>query len=121
MTTFLEQYDAAMEFRRRGETDAAWRAMRELASTKPDEPLVATALAAWHKKDGDLDEAIAHAENYCRLLPNDSFGFSVLSSYCIAAGRREDAEAALMAGQRARLAAHFPSHTQHSPTEQSDD
>lgn len=99
---FLEKYDAAIILRREGKIDEARAAMETLEVEFPEEPLIQTALAAWDKKAENIEGAIRYSQKYCELAPNDSFGFSILSSYCIAAGRREEAETALANAQQAR-------------------
>jgi predicted Zn-dependent protease len=73
----------------------------------PDFALAYNALAAFCKKTDNIDTAIEHMKKYCALEPNDPFGFSVLSAYCIGAGRRTEAEEALGYANELRFKAQF--------------
>lgn len=107
MSTPIERYDAAMLLQREGKNDEAAEALKTLVAQTPDFALGYNALGAMAKKNNDLIEAIRYAEKYCELEPEDSFGYTILSSYCIAAGMREKAEEALGQAQDIRLRAHF--------------
>ncbi|MCL2006235.1 MAG: hypothetical protein FWG73_08750 [Planctomycetaceae bacterium] len=91
----LEQYDACIEQKRAGNAARSKEMLQQMTVDFPDFALAYNALAALHKKEGDAELAIEHMEKYCALEPADPFGFSILSSYCIAAGRRIQAEEAL--------------------------
>jgi len=91
----LEQYDASIELHRAGDVAGAMEMLRRLIAEYPDFALAYNALAAFHKQANDMDAAIENMEKYCALEPNDPFGYSVLSAYYIAQGRREQAEEAL--------------------------
>ena len=69
--------------------------LRQMIIDFPDFSLAHNALAALCKQHGDIESAIAHIEKYCEMEPDDPFGFSILSAYCIAAGLRTKAEEAL--------------------------
>ncbi len=101
----LECYDAVVAVWKSGRSDEAIAQMRELNQTHPEEPLPCAALAAWYKKTDKIDDAIHYAERYCELVPDDPFGFSILSSLRLSVGLREAAEDALMKASDLRIAA----------------
>ena len=103
----LEQYDASIERQRVGDVAGAMEMLRKLTTEYPHFALAYNALAAFHKKANDMDAAIENMERYCALEPNDPFGFSVLSSYYIAAGQRTQAEEALGRASELRFKAQF--------------
>ena len=105
--TALEQYDACMDKHRAGDVAQAIEMLLKMTIDFPDFALVYNALAAFDKKANNIDAAIAHMEKYCNLEPNDPFGFSVLSAYCIAADRRAQAEEALGRASELRFKAQF--------------
>ena len=91
----LEQYDACIEQKRAGNAAQSKDMLRQMIVDFPDFPLAYNALAALYKKEGNIELALEYIEKYCALEPADPFGFSILSSYCIAAGQRNKAEEAL--------------------------
>ena len=105
--TALEQYDACIELQRAGEIAEAMKMLRKLTVDFPEFSLAYNALAAFSKKTNDMDTAIENMERYCALEPDDPFGFSVLSAYCISAGRRTQAEEALGHASELRFKAQF--------------
>lgn len=105
MTKPIERYDACTELFRSGQVTEAVDELRKLTEEFPDFALAYNALGAYYKKNEDFAPAIQCAEKYCELEPEDSFGYSILSSYCIAAGEKEKAEDALMQAQDLRLKA----------------
>jgi Flp pilus assembly protein TadD len=105
--TALEQYDACIELQRVGAAAQSLEMLQKMTADFPDFALAHNALAAFHKKENNIEAAIEHMEKYCALEPNDPFGFSVLSAYCIAAGRREQAEEALGRASELRFKAQF--------------
>jgi tetratricopeptide (TPR) repeat protein len=105
--TALEQYDACIELQRIGASSQYVETLRKITVDFPDFALAHNALAAFYKKENNMDAAIEHMEKYCALVPDDPFGFSVLSAYCIAAERREQAEDALGRASELRFKAQF--------------
>ena len=103
----LEQYDACIALKRAGDIAQSVDALKKITADFPDFALAYNALAAFYKKENDMETAIEYMEKYCALEPNDSFGFSVLSAYCIALGRREQAEEALGRANELRFKAQF--------------
>jgi predicted Zn-dependent protease len=103
----MEQYDACIDVQRAGDVAQATEMLQKITSDFPDFALAYNALAAIYKKANNLDAAIEHMEKYCALEPNDPFGFSVLSAYCIAANRRAQAEDALGQANALRFKAPF--------------
>lgn len=103
MTTPMERYDACTKRFRDGQMTEAIDELQKLTEEFPDFALAYNALGAYYKKNEDFDRAIQCAEKYCELEPEDSFGYSILSSYCIASGEKEKAEDALMRAQDLRL------------------
>ncbi len=107
MPSAMEQYDACMELHRAGSINEAINDLTQLTESHPDFAPASNALAAIWKKRGDLGKAIRYAEKYCELEPDDAFGYSILSSYCIEAGEREKAEDALGKANDLRFRAQF--------------
>ena len=105
--TALEQYDASIELHRAGKVSESIELLRKITVDFPHFSLAYNALAAFCKKTNDTESAIAYMQKYCTLEPNDPFGFSVLSAYCILAGRRAEAEEALGHASELRFAAQF--------------
>jgi predicted Zn-dependent protease len=103
----METYDMCIELQRSGKLPEAINALKQLTEEFPDFALAYNALAAIYKKQGDIDVAIWNMEKYCELEPEDSFGFSILSSYCLGAGRRDQAEEALGKAHDLRFKAQF--------------
>jgi len=103
----LEQYDACVSMQRAGNAAQALEMLKAMTRDFPDFALAYNALAAIYKKENNLDAAIEHMKKYCALEPNDPFGFSVLSAYCIAADRRAEAEDALGQASELRFKAQF--------------
>jgi len=105
--TPLTQYDACIELQRAGNVAQYVTTLQQMTTDFPDFALAYNALAAHYKKENNIESAIEYMEKYCALEPNDSFGFSVLSAYCIALGRREQAEEALARANELRFKAQF--------------
>ena len=105
--TALEQYDACIELHRAGVVAQSVEMLRKMTVDFPDFALAYNALAAFYKKENNLEAAIENMEKYCALEPNDPFGFSVLSAYCIAAEQRAQAEEALGQADNLRFKAQF--------------
>ena len=107
VTNALERYDACIEVQRAGNIAEYAEMLRKITVDFPDFALAYNALAAFYKKENDLDAAIENMEKYCALEPNDPFGFSILSAYNIGAGRRAQAEEALARANELRFRAQF--------------
>ena len=105
--TDLEQYDACIELQRSGNVAQAMEMLRKITEEYPRFALAYNALAAFHKKENNMGAAIENMEKYCALEPDDSFGFSVLSAYYIAAEQRPQAEEALRRASELRFKAQF--------------
>ena len=105
--TALEQYDACIHLQHAGDVAQSMAMLQKMTVDFPDFSLTYNALAAFYKKANNMDAAIDNMEKYCALEPNDPFGFSVLSAYCIAADRREQAEKALGRASELRFKAQF--------------
>jgi predicted Zn-dependent protease len=105
--TALEQYDACIELQRAGKTTQSIEMLKKMTLDFPDFSLAYNALAAFYKKGNNIEAAIESMEKYCVLEPNDPFGFSVLSAYCIAAEQRTQAEEALGRASELRFKAQF--------------
>ena len=103
----LEQYDACIELQRSGKTTQSMEILRKMTVDFPNFALAYNALAAFYKKNNNIEAAIENMEKYCLLEPNDPFGFSVLSAYYIAAERRTQAEEALGRASELRSQAQF--------------
>ena len=105
----LEQYDACIELHRAGEVAQAMKMLQTITVEYPDFALAYNALAAFYKKENNMEAAIENMEKYCTLMPNDPFGYSVLSAYHIAAGQRPQAEEALARANELRFKSQFES------------
>ena len=105
--TALEQYDVCINLQRAGNAVQAVEMLRQMTVDFPDFALAYNALAAFYKKANDMDAAIENMKRYCALEPNDPFGFSVLSAYCIEIGRRAEAEEALGHASELRFKSQF--------------
>ena len=105
--TALEQYETCIELQRAGNGAGYKEMLQKIIADFPDFSLAYNALAALYKKDGDIESAIENMQKYCVLEPNDPFGFSVLSTYCIGAGRRAEAEEALGQANELRFKTQF--------------
>ena len=105
--TALEQYDACINVQRAGSVAQSMEMLRKMTVDFPDFALAYNALAAFYKKGNNIEAAIDNMEKYCALEPNDPFGYSVLSAYCIAADRRDQAEKALAHASELRFKAQF--------------
>jgi predicted Zn-dependent protease len=105
--TALEQYDACIELQRAGKTAQSIEMLRKMTVDFPDFALAYNALAAFYKKENNIEVAIENMKKYCFLEPNDPFGFSVLSAYHIAAEQRAQAEEALGRASELRFKAQF--------------
>lgn len=114
-------YDTVVTVWKSGRHDDAITQMQELHAAHPRESLPCAALAAWYKKTARMDEAITFAEKYCELEPEDPFGFSILSAYCLEAGRRNEAEDALMKASNLRVAAQLKAHRERTENAADDD
>jgi len=105
--TAMEQYDACIELQRAEKNPQSMEMLRKMTIDFPDFALAFNALAAFYKKENNIDAAIENMEKYCLLEPNDPFGFSVLSAYYIAAERRAQAEESLGRASELRFKAQF--------------
>ena len=105
--TTLEQYDACIELHRADKVAQTMEMLQRITEEYPDYSLAYNALAAFHKKAGNIEAAIENMEKYCMLESNDAFGFSVLSAYYIAAEQRPQAEEALRHASELRFKAQF--------------
>jgi len=103
----LEQYDACIELQRVGAVAQSMEMLKKMTVDFPDFALAYNALAAFYKKANNIEAAIENMQTYCVLEPNDPFGFSVLSAFCIAADRRTEAEEALARASELRFKAQF--------------
>ena len=105
--TAPELYDVYIELQRVGNVAQSVETLQKIVADFPDFSLAYNALAAFYKKENNMEAAIEYMEKYCALEPNDPFGFSVLSAYCIALGRREQAEEALIRAGELQFKAQF--------------
>ncbi|MDR3182641.1 MAG: hypothetical protein LBT89_06935 [Planctomycetaceae bacterium] len=103
----MEQYDAAMTLRHNGNETEAENALVSLAADVPDFALTYSALAAIYKRAGKLEQAVSNMQKYCQLESEDPFGYSVLSAFCIAAGKHAEAEDALAKASELRFRSQF--------------
>ncbi|MDR0522756.1 MAG: tetratricopeptide repeat protein [Planctomycetaceae bacterium] len=112
-----EQYDVCIGLLRANQTSEAVASLKEITEKFPDFPLAYNCLAAIYKKENNIEAAIAAMEKYCAAEPDDPFGFSVLSAYCIEAGRREQAEEARGTAFELRFRSQM-SHSENPPENQ---
>lgn len=102
-----KQYDAAIIQEIDGDRAGAIDALRTLAAENTGFGLAYTALSAMYNRDGKIDQAVEYAKRYTECEPEDPFGYTILSSLCIKAGRREEAEEALMNAQQIQMRAYM--------------
>jgi predicted Zn-dependent protease len=99
------QYDEAIAQYKSGNIDTAIELLRQLLAKFPNDSLAHNALSVMYNRMGKNDQAIEHAKCVCDIEPDDTFGYTVLSSLCIKSGRREEAEDALMQARERMIAA----------------
>lgn len=99
------QYDACIELQRNGQTEEAIASLLQLTQSHADYALPYLALSTFYSKLDRFEDALRYGKEYCRLEPEDPFGYTALSSLSIKAGLREEAEKALVQAQDARIAA----------------
>ncbi|MDR1385533.1 MAG: tetratricopeptide repeat protein [Planctomycetaceae bacterium] len=99
------QYDEAIAEYKSGNINAAVELLRQLLAKFPNYSLAHNALSVMYNRIGKSDQAIEHAKRVCEIEPDDTFGYTVLSSLCIKKGRREEAEDALMQARERMIAA----------------
>lgn len=104
-----KQYDAAIMQEVNGDRAGAIEALRKMAAENAGFALTYTALSAMYNRDGKIAEAVEYAKRYTECEPEDPFGYTILSSLCIKAGRREEAEEALMNAQQIQMRAYMES------------
>jgi Flp pilus assembly protein TadD len=98
-------YDEAIAKHRSGDTEAAIEMLRQLLAESPNYSLAHNALSVLYSRLGKIDQAVEHAKRVCEIDPDDTFGYTILSTLCLKNGRREEAEDALMkANQLSRAA-----------------
>lgn len=95
-TTPEEWYDACVAKQKSGNIDEAISMLLELLEKYPQYALAHAALGVYYTRKEQYEQAVEHSKKYCELVPEDPFGFSVLSSLAIRIGRKQDAEEALM-------------------------
>jgi len=95
MPTKEALYDEAIALQQEGKLEAAMAKLKALEKDEPDYSLVHAALAVFHGKLEQHDEAIAYARKVCELEPEDPFSFTALSTICQKADRRTEAEEAM--------------------------
>lgn len=98
-----------MELRREGKETECRDALLKVVADDADFALAYNALAAIYKKENKPDEAVANMQKYCELQPDDFFGYSVLSAFCVSAGKHAEAEEALGKAHELRFKAQFGS------------
>ncbi|MDR1492640.1 MAG: tetratricopeptide repeat protein [Planctomycetaceae bacterium] len=99
------QYDEAIAKYKSGDIDAAIELLRQLLAKSPNYSLAHNALGVMYNRIGKNDQAIEHAKRVCEIEPDDTFGYTILSSLCMKNGRREEAEDALMQARERMIAA----------------
>ena len=98
-------YDEAIAKHHSGDTDAAIEMLRQLLAQNPNYSLAHNALGVLYSRQEKIDQAIEHAKRVCEIDPEDTFGYTILSTLCLKNGRREEAEEALMKANQLRQAA----------------
>ena len=106
-------YDEAIAKHRLGDTDAAIALLRQLLAQSPNYLLAHNALGVLYSRQGKIDQAVEHAKRVCEIDPEDTFGFTILSTLCLKNDRREEAEEALMQANQLRHAAWLKSIAEH--------
>jgi|GEM_PF-376118 len=105
----IQQYDTAVLREMEGDRDGAIELLRTILAESPNFALAHNALSAMYGRAEKIDQAIEHAKRYTELEPDDAFGYAILSALCVKAGRREEAEAALMNAQQSQMRAYMES------------
>ena len=92
MSTVQAKYDEAILKAEKGDLDEAVKLLTALAEESPDYALAHAALARYHSKLENHEQAVKHAEKVCELEPEDSFSYVAKSIICIEAGDKAGAE-----------------------------
>jgi Flp pilus assembly protein TadD len=100
MPTREELYNEAEKLKDAGQLETAAAKLEEALTLDANYALAHSALAVICRRLGRHNEAIAHAEEVCRLEPRDPFSFTALSVEYQRAGMIPQAEDAMA---RARM------------------
>ncbi|MEQ1830988.1 MAG: tetratricopeptide repeat protein [Pirellula sp.] len=79
MLTVLQRYNEAEKLKDQGKHDEAAAILEAILADEPDHVLAHLTLARICTATGKHELAVKHAEEACRLEPNDSTNFTVLS------------------------------------------
>lgn len=79
MTTVKERFREAEKLKDSGQTDAAKEILLSIIEEAPDHVLSHLTLARIFTQKGDHHAAVKHAEEACKLEPNEAFNFTILS------------------------------------------
>lgn len=79
MTTLLQRFNEAEKLKDQGNLEAAAQVLRGILEDEPSHVLSHLTLARICTATGEHELAVKHAEEACRLEPNDSTNFTVLS------------------------------------------
>jgi Flp pilus assembly protein TadD len=106
MPTNVEMYDEAIRLHQQGKAEEAVGKLHALLEQDPGYALAHSALSVFYSRDDRHDEAIRHAEEVCRLEPDDPFSFIALSLVCQKAGQITQAEQAMMQARQVQFSAY---------------
>lgn len=102
--TCEDWYDRAIALRDEGKIDEAIAELERLVERWPDYALAHLALAVFYERSGRPNESMDSVKRACLLETDNPFYFTAASALAIRAGRRQEAEEALMKAQEARFA-----------------
>jgi len=105
MSSIDQRYDEAIALQRRGDTEGAIAALRQIVAESPELALAHAALSAFYSKLGQHDEALEHGRQVCQLDADDPFSFMAMSLVCQRAGRNTEAEEAMARAMELQWAA----------------
>lgn len=79
MTTVNERFREAEKLKDSGQVDGAKELLLSIIEETPDHVLSHLTLARIYTQTGEHLAAVQHAEEACRLEPNEAFNFTILS------------------------------------------
>jgi Flp pilus assembly protein TadD len=79
MTTAMQRFNDAEKLKDQGKLEESAALLTQILADEPGHVLAHLTLARICTATGKHEEAVKHAEEACRLEPNDSTNFTVLS------------------------------------------
>lgn len=92
MPTANELYDEAIKIKDSGDLPGAIAKLKEVLVIDPGNTDTHAALAVYHQRLHQADEAIFHAKKVVELMPNDVFAYTQLSVIYMRCGKILEAE-----------------------------